>query len=235
MPNQSTSSQPPQQSTARSFRAWTWLLGTVIFGVVTDLVTKSLAFAMVAEFPVHIERSHVLAESNLGNLIPYHQPVIAIPKLLEFTLVLNPGAVFGIGAGQRWFFVIFTLFAMLVATVLFIKWTKPRDWIAHAGFGLIIAGGIGNLYDRLLFGCVRDFIHPLPGMKLPFGITWPGGASNEVWPYVSNVADLYLLIGIALLLIYTWKQPVPITTDNADPKSTTEKDSAPVESVPNDG
>ncbi len=203
-------------SALHSKRAWTWLLGTLVFGVITDLVSKSLAFAKVTEFPVHIERSHVLAEDNLGNLIPYHEPVVVIPKVLEFTLVLNPGAVFGIGAGQRWFFIIFTLIAMIVSVVLFAKWTKARDWTAHAGFGLIIAGGLGNLYDRIIFGCVRDFIHPLPGMKLPFGITWPNGGSDEVWPYVSNVADLYLLIGIGLLLIFTWKQPAPQTADTKE-------------------
>ena len=193
----------------KSGRAWAWFMGTMVFGIVTDLLSKSLAFSKVAGFPLKIDRDEVLGESNLGNLIPYHESVIAIPNLLEFTLVLNPGAVFGIGAGQRWFFVIFTLVAMVVSLVLFAKWTKSRDWIAHAGFGMIVAGGIGNLYDRLVFGCVRDFIHPLPGIKLPFGIHWPNGGSDEIWPYVSNVADLYLLIGIGLLLIYTWKQPAP--------------------------
>ncbi|MBO6514574.1 MAG: hypothetical protein JJ974_11475, partial [Phycisphaerales bacterium] len=76
---------------------------------------------------------------------------------------------------------------------------------------------------RLVFACVRDFIHPLPGMKLPFGLTWPNGGSDEVWPYVSNVADLYLLIGIGLLLVYTWRQPNPQSTENkqsdSNPKS----------------
>jgi len=209
-----TSTPPlPQASTLKSCRSWVWLLGTIVFGVATDLVSKSLAFARVADTPVIINRSEVLTEPNLGNLIPYHESVVAIPRILDFTLVLNPGAVFGIGAGQRWFFVVFTLIAMIVAVVLFIKWTKPRDWIAHAGFGLIIAGGIGNLYDRIVFGCVRDFIHPLPDIKLPFGISWPNGGSSDIWPYVSNIADLYLLIGIGLLLIYTWKQPVEPSAD----------------------
>ncbi|MBL4809667.1 MAG: signal peptidase II [Phycisphaerales bacterium] len=197
----------PQANTYKSCRAWLWLLSTIIFGIVTDLVSKSLAFTHVAGIPVHIDRADVLTEQHIGNLIPYHESVVVIPRILDFILVLNPGAVFGIGAGQRWFFIIFTLIAVIIAFVLFAKWTKPRDSIAHAGFGLIIAGGVGNLYDRIIFGCVRDFIHPLPGVKLPFNITWPNGGSNEVWPYVSNIADLYLLIGIALLLIYTWKQP----------------------------
>lgn len=211
-----------QDSTINSKRAWVWLLSTVAFGIVTDLVSKSIAFARITEYPVLITREQVLNEPNLSNLIPYHEPVVAIPRLLEFTLVLNPGAVFGIGAGQRWFFIIFTLIAMSVAVVLFAKWTKPRDWIAHAGFGLIIAGGIGNLYDRLVFGCVRDFIHPLPGVKLPFGLNWPGGGSDELWPYVSNVADLYLLIGIGLLLIYTWRQPAPKSSKPKEDSSSTD-------------
>ncbi|MFK7759068.1 MAG: signal peptidase II [Phycisphaerales bacterium] len=199
--------------TIRSKRAWFWFMGTIIFGIITDLLSKSLAFTHVAGTQVHIDRTRVMTEPNLGNLIPYHESVVVIPKLLDFTLVLNPGAVFGIGAGQRWFFVIFTLIAISVAFSLFIKWTKPRDWYAHMGFGLIISGGLGNLYDRVLFACVRDFIHPLPGMKLPFGITWPKGGSDEVWPYVSNIADLYLLIGIGLLLVFTWRQPAPQTTE----------------------
>lgn len=217
-----------QQPTIRSKRAWTWLLATLVLGVITDLVSKSLAFAHITDLPVYIDRDQVLSEPNLGNLIPYHDAVVVIPKLLEFTLVLNPGAVFGIGAGQRWFFIIFTLIAIVVALVLFAKWTRPKDWTAHAGFGLIISGGIGNLYDRLVFGCVRDFIHPLPGMKLPFGLTWPGGGSDEVWPYVSNIADLYLLIGIGLLLIYTWKQPDPKAVANKETSSDTES------SIPSD-
>ena len=69
---------------------------------------------------------------------------------------------------------------------------------------LIIAGGIGNLYDRIRFACVRDFIHPLPHVKLPFGLTWPSG-DPHLWPYVSNVADALLLIGIGLLLFRLWR------------------------------
>ncbi len=228
-----TSEQPQttnQPSTLRSKRAWIWLIGTIVFGVITDLVSKSLAFTKITDLPVHIDRDQVLSEPNLGNLIPYHDAVVVIPKLLEFTLVLNPGAVFGIGAGQRWFFIIFTLIAIVVALVLFARWTSPKDWTAHAGFGLIISGGIGNLYDRLVFGCVRDFIHPLPGMKLPFGLTWPGGGSDEVWPYVSNIADLYLLIGIGLLLVYTWRQPDPKAV--ASKETTSDTTSKTDDSVP---
>lgn len=190
----------------RSTRAWLVLIIVTALGLGVDLATKSMAFARVADTPVQIERGEVLAADTLDLLIPRHTPVVAIPQVLEFTLVLNPGAVFGVGAGQRWFFVGFTVLALGFAGWIFAAWTKGRDLWAHVAIGLIIAGGLGNLYDRLLLACVRDFIHPLPGLMLPFGIRWPGG-SREIWPYVSNVADLYLLIGIGILLVLNWSRP----------------------------
>jgi len=147
----------------------------------------------------------VLEARSLETLIPWHEPVVVIPRVLEFTLVLNPGAVFGIGAGARWFFVIFTVLAIGFGLWMFGAWTKARSGMAHVAIGLLIAGGLGNLYDRLRFACVRDFIHPLPDVRFPFGWRLPGQPSGEIWPYVSNVADLWLLIGIGLLMIHLWR------------------------------
>ncbi len=205
MSTQSRSQVHPIKST-RSVRAWTILIATSVLGLIADLWSKGYAFAHVAGRPVVITREDVLGAQDLWRLIPPHEPVGVIDGLLEFTLVLNPGAVFGIGAGQRWFFVIFTIIAVVIAVVLFVRWTHAKDWIAHTGFGLIIAGGIGNLYDRLVFACVRDFIHPLPGVKLPFGLKWPGG-NGELWPYVSNVADAFLILGIVMLMFHAWRMP----------------------------
>ena len=194
---------------ARKVRgAWVLLLIVTVFGLVTDLWSKSWAFATVAGDPVTLDRADVLemGPGNLGLLIPPHDAMTVIPRALDFTLVLNPGAVFGIGAGQRWFFVIFTIIAIVVCVWMFGWWTSTKDRLAHISFGLVISGGLGNLYDRLQFACVRDFIHPLPGLQLPFGISWPSG-STDVWPYVSNIADAYLIVGIAALVWFSFRQP----------------------------
>lgn len=193
---------------SRSRGAWVVLVLTTLLGLVTDLTSKEIAFRSIAGAPVAIDREAVIATSNLGNLIPFHRPIVVVPSALEFTLVLNPGAVFGIGAGKRWFFVLFTAIAVVFATGLFARWTRAGDRWAHVAIGLVISGGLGNLYDRLLYGCVRDFIHPLPGVKLPFGWSYPwasGQTAREVWPYVSNLADLWLIIGIVILVVYTWR------------------------------
>ncbi len=218
MSDDATKTDPGSGSAARSTRAWLVLGLTALIGLVADLWSKSYAFAHVAGLPVVIQRRHVLTVSDLGYLIPQHEPVTVVDRVLEFTLVLNPGAVFGIGAGQRWFFVVFTVIACMVAMLLFVRWTRPKDWMAHAGFGLIIAGGIGNLYDRLVFACVRDFIHPFPGVRLPLGLGWPGG-TNELWPYVSNVADALLIVGIGMLMIHAWRMPAgaqPVSNDGRE-------------------
>jgi len=173
----------------------------MLLGIAVDLATKEVAFRYVAGVPVGVDRQEVLASGrNPGNLVPFHQPVVVIPKVLDFTLVLNPGAVFGIGAGKRWFFMIFTGGALIFGVLLFGAWTRPDERLSHVALGLLLAGGLGNLYDRMFLACVRDFIHPLPDVHLPFGWAFPWGGT-EVWPYVSNAADLFLIIGI-LLLVY---------------------------------
>lgn len=184
----------------RSRRAWAVLLVVAVLGVATDLASKTIAFRTIGPHPVVIDRQEVLRRTSLVGLIPPGSTRTIIPRVLELSLVLNRGAVFGIGAGQRWAFILFTFGALAFAIWMFGWWTGPRDAGAHAAIALLVSGGLGNLYDRLVFACVRDFIHPLPGVKLPFGLTWPGG-ERDVWPYVSNLADLWLIIGIGMLMV----------------------------------
>jgi signal peptidase II len=206
---------PEPAPTRTSPGAWGVMLGTLVFGLITDLGSKWAAFRYIADTPAVVRRAEVLEADRLGVLLPSHDPVTVIPSVLDLTLVLNPGAVFGIGAGQRWLFVTFTAFAVLFAVHVFLHWTRPRDRLAHLAIGLLLSGGLGNLYDRLRFACVRDFIHPLPGVRLPFGLRWPNG-SEEIWPYVSNVADLWLIIGIGMLLVMCWR--IPADHKHGDPK-----------------
>lgn len=192
----------PADLAGRHARSWLFMIAVVVLSVAVDILTKYWAFHSIAAKPVRVVREDVLAASGrLWDLIPQHTPVTVVPKLLDLTLVLNPGAVFGFGAGKRWFFVIVTLIAIVVGTVAFAKFTRKRDWASHLAIGLILGGGLGNLYDRLVYACVRDFLHPLPGMKLPFGWSWPWGG-NEVWPYVSNIADAFLIVGVVIM---AWK------------------------------
>lgn len=204
----------------RSGRAWAFLIVLTLLGLVADLGTKSLAFRHVADHPVEIRRENVIAltsqEHGLEALLPAHSPRVVIPRVLEFQLVLNKGAVFGLGAGRRWVFVIFTGAAVCLGLWAFGRWTHARDRLSHASIALVLAGGLGNVYDRLVFACVRDFIHPLPDVRLPFGWHWPNDPSGEVWPWVSNVADLFLILGVGGLMLAMWRQEAPRAAHGED-------------------
>lgn len=188
-------------------RGWTILLVTLVIGLIADLGSKWWAFHSIADAPVVVKRDDVLAQTkidptDLMRLIPPHKPV-GIHKVFEFQLVLNNGAVFGAGQGKRWMFIGFTAVVLIIAMYSYARYASPKSRWTPFAVGLVVSGGIGNLYDRIVFGCVRDFLHPLAGLEFPGGIRWPNG-SPEVWPYVSNVADAALLFGIAILIVKMW-------------------------------
>lgn len=190
----------PGSRSLHSAKAWVTLVVVFALGIAADLLTKRAAFHYVADEPVVLRRDEIVG--NPGYQIPWHSPVTAIPgDLLDFNLVINRGAVFGLGENRRAAFIVFTLLAAAAGLFVFTRWTTARDRMAHVALGLILAGGIGNLYDRICFGVVRDFLHMLPGWRLPFGWTWPGG-NPEVFPWVFNVADVLLLTGMGLLMIH---------------------------------
>ncbi len=184
-------------SAYRSARAWLVLLTVLTVGLALDLGLKRWSFENIANQPVILDRQHLL--NNPDWRIPRHEPVTVVPRVLELHLVENRGAVFGIGADQRIFFIVFTVCALIAALVVFARWTTSGSRMAHVALGLVLAGGVGNLYDRVLFSVVRDFVHLLPGCTLPFGWRW-GGHSSEIFPWVFNVADVMLLTGMGLLM-----------------------------------
>ncbi len=105
-------------------------------------------------------------------------------EIIDLTYLENDGAIFGSMAGQRWFLVGFTslvIGAGIVAMFVMMKRSKLLD----VAMGLFIAGGIGNLIDRIRFGYVVDMFE----IKLfKFAIF--------------NVADICVTFAFVLLLIY---------------------------------
>ena len=190
----------------QSPKAWFVLCTVIVIGFTADLYTKSLAFEKVAAQPVILDREQLLSNPH-WTPIPIHEGIVAIPgKLLNFRLVLNDGAVFGIGSQQRGFFIIFTLIALCFAGWIFGKHTTANNTLPHLALGLILGGGLGNLYDRIFIGRVRDFMYMLPDRRLPFGWSWPGN-NSEIFPWIFNTGDMLLLTGMGILMIYFWRQP----------------------------
>lgn len=183
----------------RSARAWAVLLATFALALALDLWTKDWAFRTVADRPVTLRYEDVAGNPSYS--LPWHAGVRAVPPdLLDFRLVLNHGAVFGIGQGRGALFIAFTVLAVGTALWVFGRHTSSRSHMSHVGLALVLAGGIGNMVDRVSVGAVRDFLHLFPRRELPFGLHWPGG-SDEWFPWVFNVADMELIAGMCLLML----------------------------------
>lgn len=192
---------PARRPAYRSRSAWLLLLTVLFVGLAMDLGSKYWSFHAIAEVPVQLDRDALLENPN-DNPIPPHPPQRVLPfDLLSFRLVINRGAVFGLGEDQRLFFIVFTLIALGAGLYVFGRFTTERDNAAHIALGFIMAGGLGNLYDRIRYGVVRDFLHMLPDWHLPFGWRWPNN-SPELFPWVFNLADVMLLIGMIALMIH---------------------------------
>ena len=114
------------------------------------------------------------------------QPVGAmplIPHVVELRFVLNPGMAFSLLSGKQLFLIIATSIALiLVAYGLFFR--SRGKLLQQVAFILVLAGGIGNLIDRVLNGEVVDYINPL---FIDFA--------------VFNFADILVCVGVALWVL----------------------------------
>ncbi len=111
---------------------------------------------------------------------------------VPLTLAFNRGAAFGISLGDdsRWFFIPITLLALVLLLVL-LRQAEQRDWLRLVSISMVVAGAMGNLYDRVRWNRgVVDFIGPI---DLGF-MDWP----------IFNVADMSITCGAVLLAISFW-------------------------------
>jgi lipoprotein signal peptidase len=110
---------------------------------------------------------------------------------------VNLGALFGLGHGHN---ALFSIISVVAAAAIVYWTTRPsaaRDWTLCAALGLILAGTLGNLYDRVVFSGVRDFLH----FKIEGVIDWP----------IFNLADSCLVFGACLLLLQAFLNRAPAT------------------------
>jgi lipoprotein signal peptidase len=177
------------------------ILASTVFGL--DLWLKAWSFAHVAGAPVLIDPNLDLSDPLAG--VPDHPPIVLVPSILNLHLTTNPGAVFGVGKGRKWFFITMSVIAVCIIAVIFARSPARSRWL-HVALALILAGAMGNLYDRARFGQVRDMLHLVPGIRLPFGWAWPGpgGGIHDLYPWIFNLADVALVSGVVLMMALLW-------------------------------
>lgn len=127
--------------------------------------------------------SKILVKSNL---ILYKQ-IAVIDNFLYLTYTNNYGAAFSILKNSKIFLIIIGLI-ILIYLVLYIKKQEPKKVIEIIAYGLLIGGILGNLYDRVVYGYVIDFLD-----FYIFGYDFA----------IFNIADVSIVIAIILLFINT--------------------------------
>lgn len=196
--------------TERSYRPLLWVLALV--GLSTDLGTKYGVFSWLYHHhltPVYSDPPRYAGTYDvLPGVFQFHATftakrdpgdcVLSGPRTWGIGLIpeVNHGALFGLG--REFITLANTLFAVvsLLAAVAIMYWsTRPhtaRDGYLCAALGLILGGTLGNLFDRVVFNGVRDFLYF-------YWINWP----------VFNVADCCLVCGAGLLLVQAFWSPAP--------------------------
>ena len=115
------------------------------------------------------------------------QKVVSVTPFFNLVLVHNPGAAFSFlsdaSGWQRGFFIAIGLAASVWIIYLLRKF--PQQPLFCSALALVLAGAVGNVIDRILFGAVIDFLD-----FHAFGWHWPA----------FNVADAAITCGAALLI-----------------------------------
>ena len=134
--------------------------------------------AIVLDQSVKVWARHALENRAALHGLPF-------PRFFELTLTYNEGIAFGMFQGHG---VLLAPVAILMSGgAIWYSMRHPRDpALAHVAMGLLAAGALGNLYDRLVFGKVTDMFY-FRAINFP----------------VFNIADSCITVA-AVLLIYLW-------------------------------
>lgn len=114
------------------------------------------ASVMIVVIVLFDQITKYFAQNNLAS----GKIVTVIPNFLQFRYAENTGMAFSMFSGARWVFVFLTVI-MCGALLYYMYSNKCSSLWAYWSLGVITAGGIGNLIDRVLYGFVVDFIEPV--------------------------------------------------------------------------
>ena len=127
----------------------------------------------------------------IRSISPY-DPRTVVPDFFNLVNVTNDGAAFGSFKGNNTFFVGISFIALVVVTVLLVRSHRCDPW-REVSLALLLAGILGNLTDRLLYGHVIDFL--LFNLHVRYANPWPA----------FNVADSCISIAVVLFIIHSFR------------------------------
>ena len=141
----------------------------------------SLLFIFILFLVDRITKYLIVTYSN-----PSGELIVPLTSFLKINLIWNSGIAFGLLSFQDdLYYNILTTIIILITIILSYLMIKSND-IEKAGFCLIIGGSLGNIFDRIYYSSVVDFID--------FHV------NNFHW-FIFNVADIFITIGVIILIV----------------------------------
>lgn len=122
----------------------------------------------------------------------FNSSIILIPHVLNLTYVQNTGAAFEIGSDSTSMFVAVNVVIIGLITYFIFSKKEELSKLILIALHLVLAGGIGNLIDRIARGFVIDYIDISPLIKYP----------------VFNLADIFVVIGCLIIAVFLVKDTV---------------------------
>lgn len=147
-------------------RLWFWV--PAILGLAADLLSKQLVFGALPNAP--------------------GQRIELLGSWLVLVMQRNRGGVFGIMQGKGYLFVILSVIALGVVAWM-LRQAGPKQRLIRVALGLVVAGALGNLYDRLMLGHVRDFLY-VEAIRYP----------------AFNLADTCICVAAGLLILSVFRE-----------------------------
>ncbi len=124
------------------------------------------------------------------NNIPLYSEFNLIPALYPYFRLshsANTGIAFGLFQGGTLLFTIVAGVAV-IAIAMFSLRSGEESVLLSVSLGMMLGGAIGNLWDRIVYGAVVDFL----SVRVSDSLVWP----------TFNLADTFIVIGTGLLILY---------------------------------
>ena len=153
---------------------------------------RNISISIIIALSIFLDQvSKILIRNN----VEQYSDIKLIGEYFILTNVENSGAFLGMGSGfspiMKSVFLIILPIIVLISIIVYVYMDKEIDKISLIGFSIIIGGGIGNIFDRIIYGSVTDFLFIDLGGIFKTGIF--------------NIADLAVTTGMILILLMSFK------------------------------
>ena len=110
---------------------------------------------------------------------------IPVTSFLNFNLVWNNGIAFGLFSFNEQFYYNIITLVIIIITIVILFFVIKSAGVEKIGFSMIFGGSLGNIFDRLYYSAVVDFID--------FHI-------NNIHWFIFNIADIFISLGVIILI-----------------------------------